>query len=78
TEAGTIRVKDIVSGIGSSNPQNLTNVNGILYFSASDSSGGKELWKSDGTEDGTVRVKDIFSGTGSSKPQNLTNVNGTL
>ncbi|MEH2196632.1 ELWxxDGT repeat protein, partial [Nostoc sp.] len=58
--------------------QNLTNINGTLYFSATDSSGGNELWKSDGTETGTIRVKDIFSGTASSNPNNLTYVNGKL
>ncbi|WP_196511450.1 ELWxxDGT repeat protein, partial [Nostoc sp. NZL] len=78
TEAGTVSVKDIFSGMGSSDPNFLTNVNGTLYFVATDSSGGRELWKSDGTEAGTVSVKDIFSGTGSSNPQNLTNVNDTL
>ncbi len=64
--------------MGSSNPQNLTNVNGTLYFVAYDNNVGSELWKSDGTEAGTVLVKDIFSGIGSSNLQNLTNVNGTL
>ncbi|OYD92880.1 hypothetical protein CDG76_19380 [Nostoc sp. 'Peltigera membranacea cyanobiont' 210A] len=71
-------IKDINPGGASSSPQNLTNVNGTLYFRANDGSGGFELWKSDGTEAGTVRVKDIFSGTVSSTPQYLTNFNGTL
>ncbi|MFW9264164.1 ELWxxDGT repeat protein, partial [Nostoc sp. CALU 546] len=56
----------------------MTNVNGTLYFVASDSSGGRELWKSDGTQAGTVRVKDIASGADNSFPSSLTNVNGTL
>ncbi|MGF1977027.1 MAG: ELWxxDGT repeat protein, partial [Nostoc sp. CmiSLP01] len=71
-------IKDINIGGVSSNPQNLTNVNGTLYFVAIDNSGGYELWKSDGTEAGTVSVKDIFSGIASSYPQNLTNVNDIL
>ncbi|MEZ2249407.1 ELWxxDGT repeat protein, partial [Microcoleus sp.] len=71
-------LKDINPGANSSNPQNLTNVNGTLYFNASDPTNGTELWKSDGTAAGTVLVKDINPGTNSSFPSNLTNVNGTL
>jgi len=73
----------------SSSPQGLTNVNGVLYFTADDGANGRELWKSDGTEDGTVMVKDIDDGStydeqsltdvpNASDPQQLTNVNGTL
>ena len=83
--SGPILVKDIFPGpFGSAFPQNFTNVNGTLFFTASDGSSGFELWKSDGTAAGTVCVADInpgyFSTTGpvSSSPGNLTNVNGTL
>src|SRR5207249_2478179 len=34
TEQGTVLVKDISPGTGSSGPSNLTNVNGTLFFSA--------------------------------------------
>ena len=71
-------MKDIVTASGSSNPQYLTNVNGTLFFSATDSTNGTELWKSDGTEAGTVIVKDIVTASGSSYPYFLTDVNGTL
>jgi ELWxxDGT repeat protein len=70
-------VKDI-NPSGGSNPRYLTNVAGILYFSADDDSHGRELWKSDGTEVGTKRVKDIRPGAAGSKPADLTNVRGTL
>ena len=64
TAAGTVLVKDIVAGSGSSNPEHLINVNGKLFFTAETAATGRELWKSDGTAAGTVLVKDINPGTG--------------
>jgi len=78
TEEGTVRVRDIMAGSGSSAPESLTDVNGTLFFVADDGVSGRELWMSDGTEAGTVRVKDIVPGTGGSAPESLTDVNGTL
>jgi len=87
TEAGTVMVRDISPGFSpsspasplSSDPSNLTDVNGTVFFSAWSSANGRELWKSDGTHDGTVLVKDIYSGAGlDSQPGRLTNVNGAL
>lgn len=67
TEVGTVLVKDIASGAGSSDPTMLAVVNGVVFFTAADSA-GRELWKSDGTGNGTVMVKDIYSGASSSDP----------
>ncbi len=69
-------VKDIYPGEGYSYPNFLANVNGVLYFSASDGINGNELWKSDGTDFGTVMIKDIRS-DGNSSPSYFTDVNGT-
>lgn len=81
TTAGTVLVKDIWTGGGgySSEPSDLININGTLYFAAT--SGDRELWKSDGTAAGTVEVKNINLTNCcdlSSDPRDLTNVNGTL
>jgi len=101
TTVGTAMVKDIFEGTYtkehgtyplSSNPLNLVNVGGTLFFTAYDHTSGRELWKSDGTADGTALVKDIFQGTypyysddvyqgqhpNSSDPDSLTAVDGML
>ena len=84
SEAGTVMVKNIdpedgiIPSLGNSNPANLINVGGVLYFMASDGTNGTELWKSDGTEAGTVMVKDIWPGTEAGSPKYLTDVGGVL
>jgi ELWxxDGT repeat protein len=81
TTAGTVLVKDIRPGtlpsLGILNPL-FTNVNGTVFFVASDGTRGFELWKSNGTNAGTVLVKDIAPGTLDASPDLLLNVNGTL
>ncbi|HEY6506102.1 MAG TPA: ELWxxDGT repeat protein [Chitinophagaceae bacterium] len=79
TTAGTVMVKNIMPGGGSSRPDWLTNVNGTLFFQADDGVHGPELWKSDGTEAGTVLVKDLLPGiNGDTPPQFLASMNGIL
>ena len=63
TDAGTVMIKDIYPGNFSSSPSHLTDVNGILFFTASDGTHGNELWRSDGTDAGTYMVKDIDPGS---------------
>ncbi len=82
TTAGTMLVKDIIPGAGSSNVENefayLTSIGSTLYFVTNDGIHGKELWKSDGTAWGTEMVKDIAEGLNSSTPHSLTVVGTTL
>ena len=68
-------IKDIYSGTASSSPDYFADVDGTLFFVATDGSPAKELWKSDGTLDGTVLVKEI---TKSFSIQYLTNVSSTI
>lgn len=86
TSGGTSLVKDInTTTVGGftipSNPENLTNINGTLFFTAdADFDGGanainRELWVSDGTAAGTVMVRDINL-AGSSSPSNLVEKDG--
>src|SRR5204862_226073 len=77
TADGTILVKDIHAGNGSSNPGSLMNASGTLFFSADDGVNGGELWKSDGTAAGTVMVADINT-SGGSGPSSLTCVGSSL
>jgi len=55
----------------------LFNLNSVLYFVASDSNYGTELWKID-SSDNPQRVTDINPGSGSASPKNFVNVNNTL
>lgn len=79
TAAGTVLVKDTLSGPGpeyydeAAITTDLTHVNGKIYFAAVTSSTGRvfDLWRSDGTKSGTQRVKGI-------EPGNLKSLNGTL
>ena len=70
-------VKDINTE-QSSFPNTFTDVNGILFFKATVSYLGTELWKTDGTLKGTKLVKDIIPGNLSGDPKNLVNFKGTL
>jgi trimeric autotransporter adhesin len=71
-------LKDINPGSDGTDNLVSINVNGQLYFTATDPDHGTELWKTDGTEAGTVLVKDIYNGPESSQIRALMNVNGLL
>lgn len=77
TTAGTQMVNKDVPGSAGMDPSGLTDVNGILFYGATDSLKGIELWKSDGTPEGSRLVRDIRPG-GDSHPRHLINVNGAL
>lgn len=60
-----------------SNPSNLTEANGLLYFSAiDDATGQSNLWVSNGTQAGTTKV--LFGGASIANPGDLTSVNDVL
>jgi ELWxxDGT repeat protein len=71
-------VKDIHTWTQDSDPDELVEMNGELYFVADDGDHGLELWKSDGAESHTELVKDIHPGREGSSPSELTVMNGEL
>lgn len=81
--ANTTLIKDLNPGPASSSPANLTaGGSNVLYFTADDTTHGRELWKSTANSDLTVfptsLVKDINPGAAGSDPGTLTYFDGTL
>ena len=72
TSSGTVMIKDINSGSGSSAMGSMVLFNNRVYFNAYEGSNGYELWVSDGSSVGTKIVKDIRAGSSSSYPSALT------
>ncbi|MBI1320031.1 MAG: hypothetical protein GC168_13965 [Candidatus Hydrogenedens sp.] len=64
TTAGTQMVLDIRPGVGSSSPQRLNAINGVLLFNAYTNDNGRELWASDGTAEGTRLLEEFVAGSG--------------
>ena len=67
TEAGTMPIRPFPGA----SLHDLTDVNGRLFFTASDPGTGPELWTTDGTDAGTVLVSDIRPGAAGSDPSRL-------
>ncbi|MFN8642748.1 MAG: hypothetical protein U0802_14255 [Candidatus Binatia bacterium] len=65
TAAGTRLVKNInqmpseFGGDLDSSPAQLTDIGGVVLFSAEPLSGGRALWRSDGTPDGTYQISPV-------------------
>jgi ELWxxDGT repeat protein len=68
-----INTTDQVSG----SPRGMTNVNGTVFFSATDGLHGRELWRTTGQVNPTQLLKDI-NPNGDANPANFCNVNGTV
>jgi ELWxxDGT repeat protein len=78
TADGTVMVKDIEPGAGSSFPHALQASAAYAFFVADDGVHGNELWRTDGTPDGTQLVRDLAPGANGSAPCNLTDTGERL
>lgn len=73
TPAGTLMMKEIITGSIGSEPQELTSAAGRLYFSALVAVGNREPWSCHGTTAGTMKLKEINpSATVGSDPKEFT------
>jgi len=68
-------LKDINVNTDSSNPSNLFNMNGTLFFSATDNDNQIGLWKTDGTAAGTTLIREFAA---PNYLQSFATVNGEL
>lgn len=68
TARGTVRVADLIPGVASSYPTELTAMGDLLFFHAVHPSFGREVWVSDGTAAGTRVLGDNFPSSGSGQP----------
>lgn len=66
TSSGTNLVRDIMPGAAGSKIRDFTELNGVIYFAATNLEHGEELWRSDGTSEGTYLVRDINPGAAGS------------
>lgn len=59
TSSGTVLLKDIYGGPGSSFPYGFTRINNKMVFAARSETGSQDLWQTDGTSNGTTLLKVI-------------------
>jgi ELWxxDGT repeat protein len=80
TAAGTLLVKDLHPGPGSSLPGEFTRAGGTVFFRSDAGSSTEKLWKTNGTRAGTqlLRAVDQFHNFGFFSPRDLTALGNTL
>ena len=71
-------LKDIYAGTASSNASHFEEVNGVIYFAATDGISGFEIWKTDGNAAGTLPAIELTAGASGSSINDLLNVNNRL
>ncbi|MCA8958170.1 MAG: hypothetical protein KDC87_18990, partial [Planctomycetes bacterium] len=78
TAASTVLVRDLAAGTISSDPEHLTVVGGLCYFSAALPGLGREPFRSDGTAAGTIALGDLAPGLADSNPGAFTAFGGAV
>ena len=77
TDGSTTTLVKTINTSSSAAPQNLTAIEGKVYFSAVGTNDTRQLWITDGTEIGTYKLKTI-NPTATSSPANFTAYNGKV
>src|SRR6185295_9534627 len=75
-EVGTVLFADLEPGAAGSDPQSLTRAGAHLFFTATTSGSGRELWATDGVT--AAQLADINPGNASSDPVDLVEFGGKL
>jgi ELWxxDGT repeat protein len=80
TAAGTLLVKDLHPGPGSSFPGELTRAGGTVFFRSDAGTSSEKLWKTNGTRAGTQLLRDVeqFHNFGFFSPRDLTALGNNL
>ncbi|MBL0341841.1 MAG: hypothetical protein IPP71_13435 [Bacteroidetes bacterium] len=76
--AQTIELVKDINPSGNSQISSMIDLNGLIIFSAYETTHGSELWKSDGTDTGTVMIKDINPGIANANVMNMIYYNGKV
>jgi ELWxxDGT repeat protein len=71
-------VADIWPGAENSAPDDFYLLGSTLFFSATDGTNGRELWRTDGSTAGTELITDLVAGEEGSNPTVLGNIGDTL
>ena len=81
TPGGTFMLRDIEPGTGSGLPSfegQMVAAGGRLFFAATTTASGAEVWTSDGTTAGTVALPEIVPGPGASTPGDFASAEGRV
>lgn len=78
SDGSTVTLVQSINPSGSGNPTEITGVNGVAYFSATDGTNGRELWKTNAAGTSASMVEDLNPGVGNSNPGDFAAIGDTV